>query len=50
MHLLVPGYELTLSGNDADDAHRYQERDVRDFLARIREARRSGLIDLRIEC
>jgi len=32
--------QLTLSGNDGDDAQRYQEKDVREFLAKIDAARR----------
>jgi hypothetical protein len=38
-HPLVPE-RITLSGSDGDDAKRYQERDVRDALAKLREARR----------
>jgi predicted RNA binding protein YcfA (HicA-like mRNA interferase family) len=38
-HPLVPG-KVTLSGNDGDDAQRYQERDVRDALAQLRDVGR----------
>ncbi len=33
--------KLTLSGRDGDDAQAYQERQVRDFLRRVRAAERS---------
>ena len=36
-HALVPD-ALTVSGHDGDDAHHYQERQVRDFIARARAA------------
>jgi predicted RNA binding protein YcfA (HicA-like mRNA interferase family) len=38
-HPLVPGH-VTLSGAAGDDAQPYQEREVRSFIRRIREARR----------
>ena len=38
-HPLVPGESVTISGNDGDDALPYQVRDVREFLAKVREAR-----------
>ena len=38
-HPLVAG-RITLSGSDGEDAKRYQERDVRDALAKVREAQR----------
>lgn len=36
-HPLVPG-SVTLSGNDGDDAHKYQEDDVREAIRKAREA------------
>jgi predicted RNA binding protein YcfA (HicA-like mRNA interferase family) len=38
-HPLVPGH-VSLSGGAGNDAQRYQERDVRDFIEKIREAKR----------
>jgi len=38
-HPLVPD-RVTLSGNDGDDAHGYQERNVRDAINAANEARR----------
>ncbi len=38
-HPLVPGH-VSLSGAAGDDAQRYQERNVRDFIEKIREAKR----------
>jgi hypothetical protein len=38
-HPLLPGEEVNLAGNDGADAHRYQERDVREAVTRAREAR-----------
>jgi predicted RNA binding protein YcfA (HicA-like mRNA interferase family) len=29
--------KLALSGNDSDDARRYQEKDVREFLRKLKE-------------
>ena len=40
MHPDLPDVQLTLSGHDGDDAHRYQERDVRDILARLHKRQR----------
>ena len=37
-HRAVPGYSLTVAGADGADAQPYQERDVRDALARARAA------------
>ena len=37
-HPAVPGYSLTVAGADGADAQPYQERDVRDALARARAA------------
>jgi len=37
-HPLVPGEEVTLAGKDGDDAKFYQEKDVRDAVAALREA------------
>ena len=39
-HPLIPGERVAISGNDGDDAERYQERDVRKALAKLREAQR----------
>ena len=39
-HRLLPGERITISGNDGDDAQYYQEKDVRDALANLREAQR----------
>jgi predicted RNA binding protein YcfA (HicA-like mRNA interferase family) len=38
-HPLLPGEEVNLAGNDGADAHRYQERDVREAVTQAREAR-----------
>jgi predicted RNA binding protein YcfA (HicA-like mRNA interferase family) len=38
-HPLVPGYRITLSGHDGDDAQDYQEQQVREGLERLRKAR-----------
>ncbi len=38
-HPLVPGYSLTVAGADGADAQHYQERDVRDAIARAKAAR-----------
>jgi len=38
-HPLVP-YPVVISGQDGDDADRYQERDVRDAVHDLREARK----------
>ncbi|MGH2514861.1 MAG: type II toxin-antitoxin system HicA family toxin [Ktedonobacterales bacterium] len=37
-HPLALGH-VSISGNPGDDADKYQERDVRAFIARIREAK-----------
>jgi hypothetical protein len=37
-HPLIPENPVTISGNDGDDAGRYQERDVRDALRTLRKA------------
>lgn len=37
-HPLVPDYYIELSGADGDDAHRYQESQVRELLRRIKLA------------
>jgi hypothetical protein len=34
-HPAIPGVLIELAGNDGDDARSYQERDVREALARI---------------
>jgi predicted RNA binding protein YcfA (HicA-like mRNA interferase family) len=39
-HPLTPEQSVTLAGHDGDDAHRYQEREVRVALAALREAQR----------
>ena len=38
-HALLPGVEVNLAGQDGADAHRYQERDVREAVRLAREAR-----------
>jgi predicted RNA binding protein YcfA (HicA-like mRNA interferase family) len=38
-HPLVPTSTLILSGHDGDDAKPYQEKDVRNLLRKIAEAR-----------
>lgn len=40
-HPLLPADQVTLAGQDGDDAKPYQEREVRTALARVREAQRS---------
>jgi predicted RNA binding protein YcfA (HicA-like mRNA interferase family) len=40
-HDLIPD-EVTLSGNDGDDAKSYQEKQVRGVIAKARAARQSG--------
>lgn len=37
-HSLVPDYYVELAGADGDDAKRYQENQVREFLRRIKLA------------
>ena len=37
-HPLLPGDKVTISGNDGNDAQRYQEREVRETLAKLRDA------------
>ena len=39
-HPLVPGMLVELAGDDGDDAKPYQERDLRNALRRIDEAKR----------
>ena len=39
-HELLPGDSIILCGNDGDDAKRYQERDVKAILSRLRNAQR----------
>ena len=36
-HPALPKDELTIAGNDGDDAKKYQELDVRNFLKKLRE-------------
>jgi predicted RNA binding protein YcfA (HicA-like mRNA interferase family) len=38
-HPAIAGVLVELAGHDGDDAHQYQERDVRDALRRIVAAR-----------
>ena len=38
-HPLIPTIEVTVSGNDGDDARRYQEQEVREALEALRRAR-----------
>ncbi len=33
-------YKITISGKDGNDAKRYQEKDVKDFLKDIKEAQK----------
>jgi predicted RNA binding protein YcfA (HicA-like mRNA interferase family) len=37
-HPLVPDADVIISGHDSDDAHHYQEKEVRDALRKVREA------------
>ena len=37
-HALVPGVEVNLAGQDGADAHRYQERDMREAVRLAHEA------------
>ena len=37
IHPLLPGFTITLSGNDGDDAQAYQERELRKATERLRE-------------
>ena len=39
VHALYPGH-VAISGNEGDDAKPYQEREVRDAIEAVREARR----------
>lgn len=39
-HPLLPEEEVSLSGNDGDDAKPYQEKRVRVFLAKLRDVQR----------
>jgi predicted RNA binding protein YcfA (HicA-like mRNA interferase family) len=38
IHPALPKDELTVSGNDGDDAKKYQEMDVRGILKKLQEA------------
>ena len=40
-HALLPDEEVVLSGNDGDDALKYQERQLRKALSRLREIERA---------
>ena len=40
-HPLLPDEEVVLSGNDGDDALKYQERQLRKALSRLREIERA---------
>ena len=40
-HPLLPSVTVTISGNDGDDAQPYQEAQVGDALAKLREVQRS---------
>lgn len=42
-HPLLPEESVTLSGQDGDDARRYHVLKVREFLAKLREAKRQRL-------
>jgi predicted RNA binding protein YcfA (HicA-like mRNA interferase family) len=37
-HPTVPGAVVTLDGQPGDDAHHYQERDVREKIEKVRRA------------
>lgn len=39
-HPRLPGVEVNIAGNDGADAHRYQERDVREAIRLAREAQK----------
>lgn len=39
-HALLPAQEVNLAGADGSDAHRYQERDVREAVRLAQEAQR----------
>ncbi len=39
-HPLIPTIEVTISGNDGDDAKRYQEQEVREALDALRQAKK----------
>ena len=39
-HPLLPNERVSLAGNDGDDAERYQEREVRIALEKLRDAQR----------
>jgi predicted RNA binding protein YcfA (HicA-like mRNA interferase family) len=36
-HPLLPAERVTISGNDGDDARRYQDEEVQDVLAKLAE-------------
>jgi predicted RNA binding protein YcfA (HicA-like mRNA interferase family) len=36
-HPLLPGVTVILSGHDGDDAQPYQERDLRNVIAKLKE-------------
>ena len=36
-HLSAPGSRVTLSGHDGDDAKPYQEREVRETIAKVKQ-------------
>lgn len=38
VHRDIEGAEVNLSGHDGDDAQRYQERDVREAIAKVESA------------
>lgn len=38
IHSLLPRDELTISGNDTDEAKKYQVSDVKNILKKLREA------------
>ena len=42
-HPLLPSAIVVLSGNDGDDARRYQEKDVKNMLEDIKKAKENEL-------
>lgn len=42
-HSLIPTIEVTVSGQDGDDAQRYQEREVREALEALEQAKKQQM-------
>ncbi|MDB5074356.1 MAG: hypothetical protein JWO42_535 [Chloroflexi bacterium] len=40
--MLLPGISANMAGRDGDDARPYQEREVREALRRLTEAKQQG--------